>query len=340
MNNKLIWCENKIWNFYFQNNAIYFRIIGENGQASQIAGDAYFDFDVISDNKNNIYIIFQDRDGSIIYLSYINRTWHKQVLLMSKTKTAYTKSFKLMMCSELLLTIYTIVKDAKPMLIFQYLNAASSPVVADYLSPAPRSFFAYPNENCDIDIYYQNSEGILGCKTYIWSKKEFGGFNDILKDANSPFAIGKNQIAAISNGRIVYIDNDSKTDLYNSYGSELYAPYCCILDGTKYFMWQQGNLIFHLKETENGFSIPSKFSSPFSIPVIYEIKSTPKDTVYMYGVQNNNNITLMSPGLPVSVNDFFAKKALKTDENGDKLDIILKKLNNIEKMMSSIAHFD
>lgn len=336
MVNKIILFKDKLINFYFSDGIIFSKTLEENSIPAKIIEDVYFDFDVISDSDENIHIICQSNDGSIIYLLFSNGNWEKNVLLLSKTKTAYTKSFKLIMCSKLICLFYTIVKDAKPFLIFQHINTQAAPVVIDYISSAPRSFFVYPKENFDIDIYYQNQNGELGFKTYIWSKKEFSSFSVVCDKANNPFVIGDRELIANRDGTILYIGSKKTSDIFKTFSKEHPLPFSHKSATSTYFIWKDGNSLIFSKETPNGFSFPQKIPSPYQTPHLCEIKTTPKDTVYMFGIAMKNTISLLSPSGSISVSELFKKADSPNKNKQIKIDIILNKLKELERMIKEL----
>ena len=340
MNDKIVFCENMLWHFYFGANGICVSKLQQNPNTATVFDSGYFDFDVISDGDRTIHLICQDKEGSVIYFLYTDSVWHKKVIFLSKTKTAYTKSFKLISNKSLVCAAYTIVKDSRPMIVFQYLNASAPPLVIDYVTSAPRSFFVLPKSNFDIDIFYQNLDGFLGYKTYIWSKKDFSPFNSICENCSSPFAVSERKVAALSGSRIVFFENGIQTDIYNSYGSDLSAPSCQIINGEMFVIWQQGSLTFYSKQLQTGFSGASRFLSPLSMPLLFEIKTSAKDTSYIYAYQVQNKINLLSPSSALSVEDFFAKKeGYASLSEDDKLDEILKRIDAIYSLLDERKRF-
>ncbi len=338
MNDKIIFYKDKLINFYFQNDAIFSKVIDNISPSVKVIDGVYFDFDVISDSTDAIYLICQTLEGGIILMSYSNNSWQKETLLISKTKTAYKKSFKLIMCSKLICAFYTIVKDAKPLLIFQHINSGSSPIVVDYITNARRSFFVYTNENFDIDLYYQDLNGDLVLKTYIWSKKAFGEKSIVHSGANNPFAIAQKKLVANLNGEIIYIDNFSSSKICKTFKNEHPIPYCCNIFGEWHFMWQEENCIYYTKQAADGFSSPQKFSHTFLSPSLLEIKKTPIDTAYMFCVKNQNSISLLSPSSPILLSDFFKGRSnirnISKESHKSKIDIVIEKLEAIEKLLS------
>lgn len=332
MNDKIVFFENKIWHFYFSNSGICVSNPEENANTYVVFDNGYFDFDVVCDEKA-IHLLCQDKEGAVIYFTYTNSEWHKKVIFLSKTSSPYTKSFKLILSKSLICAIYTIVKDSRPMLVFQHLNTAAAPFVIDYITSAPRSFFALAKDNFDIDIYYQNSSGILGFKNYVWSKKEFGSFNALCDGCSSPFSVDSAKTAALAGNKIVFFENNIQSEVYNSYGIELSAPFCCKINEEIFVMWQQGSMTFYSKKLKNGFSPPSRFVLPFGLPRIFEIKTTLKDTVYLYGSLSQNKINLLSPSHPLGLKDFFSQNETPKFSDSEKIDIILKRLNEIYSLL-------
>ena len=47
------------------------------------------DFDVLVDDSNCIHMVFQNRDGDIMYANHFDGQWRKTILLESKNKGYY-----------------------------------------------------------------------------------------------------------------------------------------------------------------------------------------------------------------------------------------------------------
>lgn len=292
-----------------------------------------FDFDVISDFNQTIHLICQDKNGNVMYFIYTNSVWQKKCLLVSKNATPYTKSFKLIKVKNLLFTLYTIVKDSRSMLVCQHLNSENTPIVCDYITNAPRSFFTYLHTNSDIDIFYQNSSGVLGYKKYIWSKKDFGAFCELCDGGISPFAVSESEFAALCGNKIIFFDGNTQYEIYNSFGNELSSIVCYKTNSELFIMWQQGHLTFYSKRLANGFSPPSRFLVPFGAASLFEIKTASENPIYLYASVQQNKINLLSPSSVINLEDFFSFS--KTD----KLDIIMQKLDKIYSLLGGSKYF-
>lgn len=314
MNDKILKAKNRLWHFYYK-NAIYVKSIPSSA-ASVVTSDAYFDFDVICQG-DTFHLIAQDKTGSVIYFKGFPGKWEKEVLLVSKTKTAYNKAFKIIVCGKLIFAFYIIVKDSKAMLVFHCINEKITPIVIDYITPSPRSFFVYTDPDSNLFIYYTNSDGALGKRIYRWSKKAFEPFEAIKENASCPFAADDNTLSYISAGKLFF----GGEEVFSSAGGELSAP----IIYKDYVMWHMSGTVFYLgpERAVKKLPLPSPAAS------VFEIKDS-ENPIYLYAATGAGSISLAVPDPPLSLADIF-----KEDKKGgeDKLDLILKRLDAIERLI-------
>ncbi|MBE7040675.1 MAG: hypothetical protein E7400_01770 [Ruminococcaceae bacterium] len=126
---------------------------------------------------DSIHIVCQDKNGSILYLNGAEGEWKRTVLLANKSSVPYPKHFSLVPVGNFLNLFYVIAYQEKQMLVHQILGVQDKPpTVVDRIAPGMPLFLAEPAVGTDIAVIYRNEAGNSGCRTFRWSKKEFGRF--------------------------------------------------------------------------------------------------------------------------------------------------------------------
>lgn len=332
-----------IWHFYHNSHGICFcKMNDENITEYQVLlPEGQDDFDVIVDDSNCIHMVFQNKEGDIMYANHFNGQWRKTTLMQSKNQTYYPKNFVLKRVNNWLNMLYCIEYNGRKMFTHQIIDAEeNTPYVVDCI----RDYFSVAQDSVGniISLFYSETKKVWGMKKYIWSQKQWSEFLEIgqLKDCKNPF---------------LFIDKEDKIHI-------VYEREHCIFEyfennnkmiGTgqrPIMVYQNDNIIMWEGVTDNKIYIkrsmdnaPTVFmSGGFSKPVRFKLRYTTYESdliahcctgnilngsVRMYGI---NNFFVVSQTSPVSL------KSEKTDVFDDKAYIEMQKLKIKISQLSSI----
>lgn len=303
-----------IWHFYHNSHGICFcKMTDENITEYQVLlPEGQEDFDVIVDDSDGIHMVFQNKEGDILYANHFNGQWRKTTLMQSKSQTCYPKSFVLKRVNNWLNLLYCIEYNGRKMLTHQIIDAeGNTPFVVDCIKD---DFCVAQDSAGNISVvFYSETQKGWGMKSYIWSQKKWTDFSLInqLKDCKNPFLfIDKDDKMHIVYERELcifeYYENNEKM-----IGTGQKPVMVCQSDNI--IMWEgiTDNKIFIKKSTDNA---PTVFmSGGFSRPVRFKIRYTVYEpdlnadcctgniingSVRMYGI---NNFFVVSPTSPVSI---------------------------------------
>ncbi len=195
-----------IWNFYHNSHGIcYCKMTDDNiTEYNVLIPDGQEDFDVAIDDSDCIHMVYQNKDGDILYVNHFENTWRKTVLMKSKSKRAYPKNFVIRVGDDGLYILYCLEYNTRKMLVHHVVNGEyEEPFVVDCIK----------NEfctDCDIEknpvvFYYSMAEKSWGIKKYMHNEKKWGDFQniEIPSDIKNPFLY----IDTEGNEHIVY-END------------------------------------------------------------------------------------------------------------------------------------
>lgn len=343
-----------IWHFYHNSHGIcYCKMTDENISKYQVLlPEGQEDFDVIVDDSNCIHMVFQNKEGDIVYANHFNEQWRKTTLLQSKSRAYYPKQFILKRVNNWLNLMYLIEYDGRKMLTHQIIDSEeSSPYVIDCI----RDNFCVAQDSSGniVSLFFSESNKAWGIKTYVWSQKKWGNFEEIhqLKDCKNPFLF----IDVEDKMHIVYerdfciFEYFDKKEKMTGTGQRPIMVY----QNDNIIMWEgiTDNKIFIRNSTDNA---PTVFmSGGFSKPSIYKLRYTTYETdliadyctgnilngsVKLYGI---NGFFVVSHTTPVSV------KAKPEDEiDGSyieiqKLKIKISQMSNIiDKLQRKLEEYD
>lgn len=344
-----------IWHFYHNSHGICFcKMKDENITEYQVLlPEGQEDFDVIIDDSNCIHMVFQNKEGDIMYANHFNGQWRKTTLMQSKNQAYYPKNFVLKRVNNWLNILYCIEYNGRKMLTHQIIDAEeSNPYVVDCIK---ENFCAVQDSVGNIILlFYSETKKVWGIKTYIWSQKEWGEFVEInyLKSCKNPF---------------LFIDNDDKIHIV--FERELCVFECfennekMIGTGQRPIMvYQNDNIIMWEGVTDNKIYIkrsadnaPTVFmSGGFSRPVRFKLRYTTYESdliadcctgniinssVRMYGI---NNFFAVSQKPPISLKpenaeDYDGKAYIEMQ----KLKIKINQLSSIiDSLQSKLDEYD
>lgn len=275
------------WHFFYQSNTgICFKRKLENqwSEYEILFKDGQGDFDVITDPRDNIHLICQDKLGSIIYLMYNGQQWHKYVILQSKSNRTYPKYFKMLLVNNWINLFYIIDYKDKNLLVHHVLdNSNVPPIVVDYIVKSARPFCVSTDNSNNIHVYYQSKtvSDKIGYKWYIWSKKTWSDFISIHQDAEDvtlPYVI----IDQDDNIHLIYLKKDIKNysiiykrKPFNSFDKSLWdkevtvynrcnedvLPVIIKADKKLWILWQQDIKVLSSSSDDDGITWkgPSQF---------------------------------------------------------------------------------
>ncbi len=277
------------------------------GEHEILLDNAFFDFSVLCDGDDNTHMVCQDTDGSILYLAHHHDQWHKFTLLKSKTQNAYAKHFKLILTGSQLQLFYTIHSANRLLLFHQLLGSEEEPTVVDAVRDSLRPFFVVCDDYLNAWIYYQSTDGVLGCRQYRWSAKQFEDFLPTPETgADCPFvhmdSFGRHHIIAIQKGCLIYLRRGTDGRFHQkklihtaSEGTPLYLP-IILGDFTKmWLMWQQGNVVYYSTSTDDGgeWSRAMRFMSTGIPPQLFSFQKE-EAASYCWGYIANGDIHLFA----------------------------------------------
>lgn len=247
--------------------------------------DAYPDFDLCQCG-GALHIVCQNRDGDLIYLKNADGKWYKYTLLVSKTKGAYDKHFFLLPTGSCIQLFYTLRSGGKLLLAQQILGEGTQPqpsIVAP-VKDGVQPFFAVADKEFDTFIYYQNEQGVLGCRTYKWSSKSLGGFEPVFPaSAETPCvsfdSFGRQHICSVSGKEILY----RQRALDGAFTQEAHIPLSSAAAGLSpflrfeedkiYIIWKQERNVMYTTSVNDGesFCAPVRVLSSGSHPVRFTL---------------------------------------------------------------------
>ncbi len=124
-----------------------------------------------------IHLVCQNQNGGIVHLSLLDETWHKTVLLESKSGVPYPKYFSLVPVGKFLNVFYIITYQDKYMLVHQIPGLTDKPpAVVDRIQMDTPPFIVRNRTGTDLLLCYTNESGVSGYRVYRWSGKTFGRF--------------------------------------------------------------------------------------------------------------------------------------------------------------------
>lgn len=114
-----------IWHFYHNAHGIcYCKMIDENiTEYNVLLADGQDDFDVLIDDSNCIHMVYQNKEGDILYANHFNGQWRKTTLLESKSREYYPKNFILKRINNWLNILYCIEYNGRKMLTHQVIDS-------------------------------------------------------------------------------------------------------------------------------------------------------------------------------------------------------------------------
>lgn len=204
----------KLWHFCHNSQGICFcTMTNEEVKEYEILlREGQSDFDVLIDDSDVLHLVCRDDKGDIIYLNYSEQSWHKYVVMISKTPTTYSKNFNIQRINNWINIFYTIDYKGKKMLTHQIIeNDEASPNVVDYISG--NFSVAKDSSNNIFVLFFSEAQKKYGYRKYAWSKKEWEAFVEIDAPANfkNPYIfIDSNDnmhIAGMVGEDIAYISN-------------------------------------------------------------------------------------------------------------------------------------
>ena len=179
-----------IWHFYYNAHGIcYCKMTDENiSEYKVLIEDGQEDFDVLVDDSNCIHMVFQNKDGDILYANHFNGQWRKTTLLKSKSQSCYPKNFRLKRVGNCLNVFCCIEYNGRKMLTHQIIEGlGETPQVVDCI----KGDYCVAVDLCgNINLlYYSEIHKSYGTLKYVWSKKKWGDFSPlpILDNCKNPF---------------------------------------------------------------------------------------------------------------------------------------------------------
>jgi|GEM_PF-2978214 len=280
---------------------------GRWGSSQVLLDNAFFDFSVICDGEDNIHMVCQDMDGNILYLAYHHEQWHKYTLMKSKSGGAYAKHFKLLLIGSQLQLFYTIRSSTKLLLVQQLMGSENDPVMVDVVHDSLRPFFAVHDDFMNTWIYYQNSDGVFGCRMHSWSKKLFGDFISSGENrCDSPFvcldAYEHHHIVCLQKGKLLYMQMNSEGEFNNKHfvstpeNVPIYLPILLGDISKLWLIWRQNNGVKYSVRTvsTNEWSEPHQYIHPPEVDV--QLIAFQREAVcfYCWGYMSNGDIHLFA----------------------------------------------
>lgn len=278
------------------------------GDHEILLDNAFFDFCVLCDGNDNMHMVCQDMEGSILYLCFHHGQWHKYTLLQSKTKNAYAKHFKLLLTGTQLQLYYTIRSGGKLLLVHQLPGSDYEPAVVDVVRDSLRPFSAVCDDYQNTYLYYQNAEGMLGGRTYQWSRKEFDEFASTGEGgAESPFVyldpFGRQHVCAIQQAGLLYLQRgvdgqyDKKSHIATGSDAPMYLPILLGDENKLWLLWRQGIAVYYARSSDDAesWSNPTRFVSTGAAPQLFVFQRG-EDVAYCWGYLSGGEIHLFATG--------------------------------------------
>ena len=172
MNNVLIKTSGKrVVYFYNEGGICYKDLVFQNKNPKLIFENARGDFDVIEMGNNQVGIICQDSEGSIVFLRENGSAYLKTTLLKNKSKKVYDKNFSLHKQSEWITVLYTVENENKLILSYQIVDGENeTPYAVDEIYD--RKYYSF-TDNCGNLIVFYNRNNEFGYRILKWSAKEW-----------------------------------------------------------------------------------------------------------------------------------------------------------------------
>ena len=205
----------KLWHFCHNSQGICFCTMTneELKEYEILLREGQSDFDVLIDDSDVLHLVCQNDKGDIIYLSYSEQSWHKYVVMISKTPSAYSKNFNIQRINNWINIFYTIDYKGKKMLTHQIIeNDDAPPNVVDCITG--NFSVAKDSSNNIFVLFFSEGQNKYGYRKYAWSKKEWEAFVEIDSPENfkKPYIfIDRNDnmhIVGMVGDDVVYISND------------------------------------------------------------------------------------------------------------------------------------
>ncbi len=144
----------------------------------------YFYMDLDYDDR--FHLLFQDRNGNILYSRIENENIKTIPVLKSKSKSVYNKHFYLIPSKKNIQLFYVIEHNDRLILAHQQIigEEPSNPRVIDYVNPCAFPYVITTDRNGTIYAYYQASDGKylqLGYKKYMGNRNYWGEFTPVTR---------------------------------------------------------------------------------------------------------------------------------------------------------------
>ena len=344
-----------VWHFYHNSHGIcYCKMTDENITEYQVLlPDGQEDFDILVDDSNCIHMVFQNREGDIMYANHFDGKWRKTTLLKSKNQAYYPKDFVLKRVGNWLNLMYCIEYNGRKMLTHQIIDKdEGTPYVIDCI----RKDFCVSQDSAGniITLFYSETQKCWGTKKYVWSQKSWSDFSPInqLEGCNNPF---------------LYIDREDCIHV-------VYEKDLCITEysdgnetmvgtGQKPVMLHQNqDIIMWEGVTDNKIYIKKEgdstpmiiMSGGFSKPARFKVRYTTYEyglyadcctgniingSVRMYGI-NNFFVVSPTPSVDTTAENLHVENG-ETYMEMQRLKLHISRLNNIiEKMQAQIDEYD
>ncbi len=317
----------KVWHFFHhEKNGICFKTKHNNEWDNYeiLLKDGIEDFNVIIPDKDNIHLVCQDQNGSIIYLKYKDEQWHKYVVLQNKMNKVYPKHFKILFINGWINLIYTIHYKEQNLLVHHVLdNSDVPPNVIDSIYMTPQPFSIATDASNNIYIYYHANDQSdkIGYRIYLWAKKmwsDFITFDVHNQSITTPYAL----IDSHDNTHLVYLKkidtnyqiihkrkpyhpSDKATweeeNIIYTRGIENSSPVLFKTGKKLWLLWQQHTSVFSCFSQDDGltWSNPSQFmAGRYGDIELYGYRTalfSEKENIICdkcYGYRNNIDIVL------------------------------------------------
>ena len=341
-----------IWHFYHNAHGIcYCKMTDENiTEYNVLLKDGQEDFDILVDDSNCIHMVYQNKEGDILYANHFNGQWRRTTLLESKSREYYPKKFALKRVNNWLNILYCIEYNGRKMLTHQLIDSTrDTPEVIDCIRD---DFSCVQDSAGNITVlYYSETNNAYGMRKYVWSKKEWNDFTSL------PVINGCNNMFLFSDAQdCLHILYDRNFSIYE---------FC---DGVENMIGTgQRPLMFHQKENvimwegvadnkiyikKEGDKAPTVImSGSFSKPVRFGLRYTTYEdgllaeccsgniingSIRMYGI---NNFFCVAHSSPVNFTNNESENAAYIEMQ--KLKIKIDKLSGmVEKLQTQVGEYD
>ena len=341
-----------IWHFYHNAHGIcYCKMTDENiTEYNVLLKDGQEDFDILVDDSNCIHMVYQNKEGDILYANHFNGQWRRTTLLESKSREYYPKKFALKRVNNWLNILYCIEYNGRKMLTHQLIDSTrDTPEVIDCIRD---DFSCVQDSAGNITVlYYSETNKAYGMRKYVWSKKEWNDFTSL------PVINGCNNMFLFSDAQdCLHILYDRNFSIYE---------FC---DGVENMIGTgQRPLMFHQKENvimwegvadnkiyikKEGDKAPTVImSGSFSKPVRFGLRYTTYEdgllaeccsgniingSIRMYGI---NNFFCVAHSSPVNFTNNESENAAYIEMQ--KLKIKIDKLSGmVEKLQTQVGEYD